>query len=225
MDLMEEVHVHPAVLDSLDYFKTNNFYTYRHTLMVSILSSLLAQRLMSVSIDALRAIMAGPSHDLGKICIPIHILKKTEPLTRKERIMLEHHAPAGFVLLVYYLRNSLDINAIVARDHHERRDGSGYPLGTILVDRMIEIVVVSDIYDALLMKRPYRATSYDNRTALEEITEQARQGKIDWEVVQVLVASNRGNKPHYRDCSVSLEKRGVPPADNCYGVLAPEDSS
>jgi HD-GYP domain-containing protein (c-di-GMP phosphodiesterase class II) len=131
MDLMEEVHVNAAVLESLDYFKTNDFYTYCHTLMVSILSSLLAQRLLPVSIDALKAIMTGPSHDLGKTCIPLHILKKTEPLTHSERIMLEHHAPAGFTLLVYYLRNSLDINAIVARDHHERRDGSGYPLGTI----------------------------------------------------------------------------------------------
>jgi HD-GYP domain-containing protein (c-di-GMP phosphodiesterase class II) len=90
---------------------------------------------------------------------------------------------------------------------------------------MIEIVVISDIFDALLMKRPYRATSYDTRTALEEITEQARQGKIDWEVVQVLVACNRRNKPHYRDCSVSLEKRGVPPTDNNYGVLVPENAS
>ncbi len=224
MNLIEMVHVHPAVLESLDYFKTNDFYTYRHTLMVSILSSLLSRRLMTDSIDAFRAIMTGPSHDLGKICIPMHILKKTYPLTRKERIMLEQHAPAGFVLLVYYLRDIRNINAIVARDHHERRDGSGYPLGAPLLDRMVEIVVVSDIYDALLMKRPYRATSYDNRTALEEITEQAKQGKIDWEVVQVLVASNRSSRPHYRDCSISLEKRGVPPADNFYGMFASEDT-
>ena len=91
-------------------------------------------------------------------------------------------------------------------------------------DRMVEIVVVSDIYDALLMQRPYRPTSFDNRTALEEITEQARQGKIGWEVVQALVAHNRKNKIHFLDCSVSLEKRGSPPVDNLYNVFAPEDT-
>jgi hypothetical protein len=89
---------------------------------------------------------------------------------------------------------------------------------------MVEIVVVSDVYDALIVPRPYRPTPYDNRAALEEITEQAKQGKIGWEVVQALVAYNRKDKSYYRDCAVSLEKRGVPPVDNLYGILAPEDA-
>ena len=74
------------------------------------------------------------------------------------------------------------------------------------------------------MQRPYRPTSYDNRTALEEITEQARQGKIGWEVVQALVVYNRKSRSHYRDCKVSVEKRGTPPVDNQYGIFAPEDT-
>ena len=224
LNLMEAAHVHPAILESLDYFKKHDFDTYRHILMVSALSSLLAQNLMLDSQDVLKEFMRCPNHDLGKICVPIHILKKTDPLTRKERLMLEHHAPAGFVILSYYLRDSRNIASIVDRDHHERKDGSGYPMGTLLADRMVEIVAVSDVYDALIVPRPYRPTPYDNRTALEEITEQAKQGKIGWEVVQALVAYNRKSKSYYRDCTVSLEKRGVPPADNLYGILAPEDA-
>ncbi len=220
---MEAARVHPAILESLDYFKTHDFYTYCHTLMVSALSILLAQELMPDSRDVLKEIMSGPAHDLGKICVPLQILKKTDPLTSKERLMLEHHAPAGFVLLIHYLRDSRNIAAIVSRDHHERKDGSGYPMGTLLNDRMVEIVVISDIYDALISPRPYRPISYDNRTALEEITDMAKQGKISWEVVQSLVAYNRKSKPYYRDSKVSLKKRGVPPADNRYGILAPED--
>lgn len=144
-------------------------------------------------------------------------------LTRAERSILEHHAVAGYVLLSYYLQDIHGVAARVARDHHERKDGSGYPLGRHLTDRLVEIVAVSHIYDALISPRPYRPTSYDNRTALEEITDLVRQGKLSWEVVQALVACNRRNKPHYSECTVSTEKRGNPPADNRHGIIEAED--
>ena len=134
--------------------------------------------------------------------------------------MIEHHAVAGYVLLSYYLKDNRNLAARVARDHHERKDGSGYPKGILLEDRLVEIIVVSDVYDALISQRPYRSSSYNNRTALEVITEMAEIGKLSWEVIQVLVAHNRQSKHNYRECKVSLLKRGTPPADNYYGVIA-----
>ena len=169
--------------------------------------------------------MTGPTHDFGKINIPLQVLKKTDPLTRTERSILEHHSLAGYVLLSYYLQDIHGFAFRVARDHHERNDGSGYPLGRHLNDLLVEIVVVSDIYDALISPRPYRPTSYDNRTALEEITSLAWQGKLNWGVVQALVACNGKSRPHYSECTVSMEKRGSPPADNRYGIIAEEDTS
>jgi len=112
----------------------------------------------------------------------------------------------------------------VARDHHERRYGSGYPLGARLEDRLVEIVAVSDIYDALISPRPYRPVSYDNRSALEELTEIADRGVIGWDVLTLLVALNRRDKPHIAECHVSMEKRGRPPAGNVYGITAPENA-
>ena len=97
-----------------------------------------------------------------------------------------------------------------------------YPLGILLNDPMVEIVAVCDVYDALISPRPYRQASYDNRTALEEITVMAEEGVISWEVVQVLVAHNRKSKPHYTDCIVSKEKRGKPPYGNVYGIIVPD---
>jgi HD-GYP domain-containing protein (c-di-GMP phosphodiesterase class II) len=224
VNLMEKVSLPPSVLESLDYFKQHDFYTYRHSLTVFALTGLLAQDLLTHHHDLMQEIMTGPSHDFGKINVPLHVLKKTDPLTRTERSILEHHAVAGYVLLSYYLQDINGFAARVARDHHERKDGSGYPLGIHLTDRLVEIVVVSDIYDALISPRPYRPTSYDNRTALEEITSLAWQGKLNWGVVQALVACNRKSKPHYSECTVSMEKRGSPPADNRYGIIAAEDS-
>ncbi len=113
----------------------------------------------------------------------------------------------------------------MARDHHERKDGSGYPYGTLLSDKPGEIVDVSDIYDALISSRVYRPISYDNRTALEEITKMAEQHKIGWQVVTALIAHNRKDKPQPGDVVVSLEKRGTPPPGNVYGITIQETPS
>ena len=222
LDLMEQVDVQYPILKIMDYFKLHDFYTYRHFIMVFALSALLARDLMENHNDILKEVLAGPTHDLGKLCVPLSILKKIDPLTRPERLFLDHHAIAGYVLLSYYLGDTKNFSAIVARDHHERNDGSGYPCGTYLKDRMVEIVVVSDVYDALLSPRPYRKISYENRTALEEITAMAEKGKLSWEIVQALVAANRKDRPHYSECIVSLEKRGTPPPDNVYGIIVDE---
>ena len=223
LDLMEHVNVPYPILETMDYFKLNDFYTYRHFLMVYALSTLLAQDLMRNHNDILKEVLAGPTHDLGKICVPLNILKKKDPLTMSERLFLEHHAIAGYVLLSYYFRDSKNFSAIVAKDHHERKDGSGYPCGVHLKDRMVEIVVASDVYDALISPRPYRRFSYDNRTALEEISVMAEKGKISWEIAQAIVAVNRKDRPHYSECSVSLDKRGTPPPDNVYGIIVDEE--
>jgi HD-GYP domain-containing protein (c-di-GMP phosphodiesterase class II) len=223
LNLMKKINFIPPILESLDYFKENDFYTYRHSLMVFAMSTIMARDLLEKSEDWIMEIMAGTIHDLGKTCVPLKILKKSDPLTAAEKRILEHHALAGFVLLSYFLQDRRSFAAQVANEHHERRDGSGYPLGISLRDRMVEIIAVCDVYDALLSPRPYRPTPYDNRTALEEITEMAQGGKLSLEVVQTLVSHNRKDRPHFRECKVSTEKRGTPPADSLYGVIVKRD--
>ncbi|TEU05343.1 MAG: HD domain-containing protein [Candidatus Aminicenantes bacterium] len=224
LNLMKKINFIPPVLESLDYFKENDFYTYRHSLMVFAMSTIMARDLLEKSEDWIMEAMAGTIHDYGKICIPLQILNKSDPLTRTDRSILEHHALAGFVLLSYLLKDHRSFAARVAKEHHERRDGSGYPLGISLRDRMVEIIAACDVYDALLSPRPYRPIPYDNRTALEEIIEMAQGGKLSWDVVQTLVSHNRKDRPHFRECRVSTEKRGIPPADNLYGIIAHEDA-
>jgi len=223
MSIMEKTRFIPPVIESLDYFKESDFYTYRHILIVFAMATIMAQALLEKSKDQVIEAMAGQMHDFGKICVPLQILKKSNPLTRTERGILEHHSLAGFVLLSYLLQDSRSFAARIAKEHHERKDGSGYPLGISLSDRMVEIICACDIYDALLSSRPYRPIPYDNRTALEEITEMAKGGKLSWEVVQTLVSFNRKDKPHFGECRVSSEKRGTPPVDNLYGIIVDED--
>ncbi len=222
LKLMESVYLVPPILQSLDYFKKHDFYTYRHILMVFALTTLLAEDLVSDYQDRVKEVASSPTHDIGKACVPIHILKKSNPLTRIELKKLVHHSAAGYVLLSYYLGSTQDFSTIVARDHHERRDGSGYPRGIPLKDRLVEIVAVSDVYDALISPRPYRPTAYDNRTAFEEIIGMAKRNEIEWDIVKALVAHSRKDKPHYSECTISEEKRGTPPPGNVYGVIADE---
>lgn len=217
--LMKSKRVIQPVLESLDYFKENDSYTYQHSLSVFAMSVTLSRVLLKEPDDWSRVLLAGATHDIGKTCVPLRMLKKTDPLIGADKRNLEHHALAGFVLLSFFLKDHQSFAAKVAREHHERKDGSGYPLGISLTDRMVEIIAVCDVYDALLSPRPFRPTPYDNRTALEEITEMAQKGKFSWEVVQALVSLNRKDRPHFKDCEVSTEKRGTPPKDNVYGVI------
>jgi len=221
---METVALPLPVLQCLSFFEHNDYYTYRHILMVFALYALLAYGMRAEMGATPVEVAAGPMHDLGKICVPLSTLKSVTPLRRAQRDEIEHHAEAGYVLLTYYLRDAQSFSARVARDHHERRDRSGYPLGIALEERQVETVAVCDVYDALINPRPYRKNSYDNRTALEVITEMAEQGTFGWDIVRRLVAVNRKGRPAPEACAVSLEKRGTPPARNNYGVIQDDES-
>jgi HD-GYP domain-containing protein (c-di-GMP phosphodiesterase class II) len=220
LKILEAVHLSIPIFQSLDYFKEYDFHTYAHVLMVFALSTLLAKDLIPDYQECIRLSATGPTHDIGKICVPLHILKKTTPLTKIERGFIEHHTAAGYVLLSYYYKDTQSLAGEVALDHHERRDSSGYPRGILLKDPLVEIIAVSDIYDALIKPRPYRPTAYDNRAALEEITKMAEQKKIGWDAVKVLIAHNRKSKVHYKEIKISAEKRCTPPPDNVYGLIA-----
>jgi len=222
MRFMDQVRVPLQALQGMDYFRKNDFHTYRHMLMISALSTLIARNMQPEHIKLDREELAGtgPTHDIGKITVPLEILLKKKPLTHREFDVMRHHALAGYVLLCYYLQDSANLAARIARDHHELRDGSGYPRGIKQQNLIVEIVTVCDIYDALVAQRPYRPQSYDNRTALEQLTWMAQKGEIGWEAVKVLVMLNRHFKTAYQDVRVSLEHRGQEPSDNSYGKFA-----
>jgi HD-GYP domain-containing protein (c-di-GMP phosphodiesterase class II) len=214
--LLDQVELPAPVFEILDFFKNSDPYTYRHVLIVFALSVLLAQDFIEDPYELQSAAQACPTHDLGKFCIPLAVLKKTTLLGQAERHYLEHHSAAGYVLLSYFFKDPRHPAAVTARDHHERCDGSGYPRGTQLNNRIVEIVAVCDVFDALIAKRPYRPTAYDLRTALEEITDMAERGAIAWDIAKALINYNRKVRVPIPKCAVSREKRGKPPSDNLY---------
>lgn len=220
-DTMHRVELVKPLLDVYDHFKTTDPYTYRHILRVFALSLRLAQNLIDNREELAMEVAAAPNHDFGKLCVPLAVLNKSTPLSQGERKQLSHHVAAGYVLLTYYLGDPDHPAAVTARDHHERRDGSGYPRGIPLRNMIVEIVAVSDVFDALISRRPYRSCSYDLRTALEDLTLQAGKGVFNTDVVQALILLNRKDPSDSKTCRFSHEQRGDTPIENHYAGALP----
>jgi len=216
----ESVRLPECVLFALDYFKEHDAYSYNHFLSVFALSTLLARDLIPDYREILSLAATGPTHDIGKLCVPIEILNKRDPLTKAEKDVLDNHTFAGYVLMSCFTGELDGLSARVARDHHERNNGFGRPRGIELQDPFTEIIAVCDVFDALISPRPYRPSSFDNRTALEEIVDLGFKNEFGWDTIKTLVSYNRADKPHFEQVVISPEKRGVAPEGNSHGIIA-----
>jgi putative two-component system response regulator len=102
--------------------------------------------------------IASILHDIGKVTIPASILKKTANLERDEYKLTEQHTVEGARMLSGSGSPILQTGEVIARTHHERWDGSGYPEG--LKGEAIapsgRIMALVDVFDALTTKRPYK---------------------------------------------------------------------
>ncbi|MFW5711881.1 MAG: HD-GYP domain-containing protein [Spirochaetota bacterium] len=102
---------------------------------------------------------ASPLHDIGKIAIPDAILLKPGRLTDEERHIMKAHASLGYDMLCHSERALLKAAAVIADQHHEKWDGSGYPHGLSGEDIHIygRITAVADVFDALGCDRVYKS--------------------------------------------------------------------
>jgi putative two-component system response regulator len=102
--------------------------------------------------------LASVVHDVGKLAIPDSIVLKTGPLTAHERHEMQRHADVGYEMLRDSSSSLLDLAAVIARTHHEKFDGSGYPRGLSGENIPLEgrIAAVADVFDAMTCDRVYR---------------------------------------------------------------------
>lgn len=106
---------------------------------------------------------AAPLHDIGKVGIPDHILLKPGKLTKEEFESMKSHVNIGADTLAavhrqYPKNGMLRMGIAIARHHHEKWDGSGYPDGLSgdAIPLPARIMALADVYDALRAKRPYK---------------------------------------------------------------------
>ena len=131
---------------------------------------------------------AAPMHDIGKIGVPDHILKKAGKLDANEwRLMKEHAAFGGKILDEEDPSALMEMAKAVAVTHHEKWNGSGYPNGLKAKDIPLvgRIIAIADVFDALTSQRPYKPAWTIERT-VELI--QSESGKhFDPELVECFI--------------------------------------
>jgi putative nucleotidyltransferase with HDIG domain len=145
-------------------------YTAGHQRNVARIACAIAEKLdfPMEQVNGIR--MAGLIHDLGKISIPQEILTKPTQLSESEFSIIKEHPKAAHQIL-----KNIDFPWPIAEmilQHHERMDGSGYPMGLSGDDILIEarILAVADVVEAMASHRPYRP-SLGLEKALDEIFE------------------------------------------------------
>ena len=101
---------------------------------------------------------AIPLHDIGNSRLPEHILNKTAPLSEDEKFAVRQHAEFGYQILKDSKQPTIQLAATLARQHHERWDGAGYPEGLSGKQIKLESRITSlvDTTDALFNERPYK---------------------------------------------------------------------
>ncbi|MCP4488904.1 MAG: response regulator [Gammaproteobacteria bacterium] len=101
---------------------------------------------------------AAPMHDIGKIGIPDQVLLKPGKFVAYEWQDMQKHTQIGHAILSDSQSRYMQTGSVIALNHHERFDGTGYPRGLSGKDipLVARIVTVADVYDALISKRPYK---------------------------------------------------------------------
>ena len=169
-----------SMLSSL--FEMYSSQTLYHSKVTAIISYKIAGCMKIDKKQCSKIYVAGLSHDLGKVCIPLRILEKPDKLTDREYSTMKKHVEYTKMIL----ENKMDYDIIeIAYRHHERLDGSGYPNKVpgkcLTLDQ--KILQVADVISALIAKRSYKeAWSIDKTIAILE--DNVKNDKLDIDVVE-----------------------------------------
>lgn len=164
---------------------TYSSFTASHSLMVGKISRTLAARMNLPELECKKIEIAGYLHDIGKVYIPLKILEKQGELNAEELLQVREHSYMTGEILSAFSELGEIINW--AANHHEKLDGSGYPLHLNQDYLQLEdrIIAIADIFTALTEDRPYRH-GMSRQQALQLIETDVINGALDKDVYRVL---------------------------------------
>ena len=144
------------VFDILHNMRDYDDSTFNHSMNVALICNVFADWMHMSAMEKEIATVCGLLHDIGKLRIPENIVKKTSRLTDEEYDLIKTHPMEGYNILFESRFISSVQNAALM--HHERSDGSGYPLGLKgnQIDKFAKMVAIADVYDAMTAARVYR---------------------------------------------------------------------
>ncbi|MGG1518507.1 HD-GYP domain-containing protein [Paenibacillus oryzisoli] len=155
--IVTDMSMHPELQHILTHLEQHDEYTYRHSIGVALISRLIGKAKGLDEQELRELTTAAFLHDIGKVKIPNGIINKPEKLTDEEFAQIKNHTVYGYELIkcttgIPYRQ------ALVALQHHEREDGSGYPYGLKGddIDPHSKIIAVADVFHAMISKRVYK---------------------------------------------------------------------
>lgn len=156
-DLLPDMVRNNDVLMRLKQLEESDDYTFQHSLRVSMLASMIGKWLGYSKTELYNICEAGLLFDIGKMKIPEFLLNKKSKLDEQEFDMVKKHTQLGYTVLLRTQGISQDVK-FAALQHHERMDGTGYPLRlrSGQIHEFAKIIMVCDVYDAMISARNYR---------------------------------------------------------------------
>ena len=145
-----------GVFDMLHNMRDFDDLTYAHSMNVAMICNVFARWLRFSEEDVKTVTACGMLHDIGKLKIDDAIIKKPGKLTDAEFRAIQSHPAEGYRILQ---KQNIDLHIkLSALEHHEKCDGSGYPmkLTGARIDPFAKIVAIADVYDAMTANRVYR---------------------------------------------------------------------
>lgn len=145
------------IIECITQIRKVDEYTYYHSINVSMLVMLIGKWLRLRPEDNHLLVQAGLLHDIGKSRIPASIINKPDKLTDDEQVEMKKHSEYGYYLVQYMEGIDRKVQEAVLY-HHEREDGSGYPMGLKgeQIPLFAKIMAVADTFDAMTAERAYK---------------------------------------------------------------------
>lgn len=187
LPIVDDILENRNLVFELNNFSTPKDYLYHHCIATGLISAVITQKLGYDRGDILQMAFAGCLADCGMSKIPIKIRDKKGLLSEAEYSEIKKHPIYSFNLVkdLAALRNEMKI---AIYQHHERLDGSGYPLGNKIKEKITiysQIVAVSDTFHAMTSERLYR--SKESPFKVIEMIKEEEFGKFNFKVVDALI--------------------------------------
>lgn len=156
LDLIAKDEGQIGILDMLHNMREYDDSTFAHSMNVALISNIFAGWLKFDEKEIELATACGMLHDVGKLMVPHNILAKPGKLSGEEFAQIKKHPASGYQMLLAQNVDEHILNSALM--HHERIDGSGYPMHLLdtQIDKFARIVAIADVYDAMTAARVYR---------------------------------------------------------------------